>query len=115
MPAPALGFRFGADYDTKNIAAWSPILEQRRPYMNGEMIRGPSPDPTERDGYAIPSTDNDGRISEDAIARRATARNDASVRPLVHELRNYIAPIVNALHLIRLRGNRTLSYQPLSA
>ena len=106
MPAPALGFRFGGDYDTKNIAAWSRILEQRRPYMNGEMTRGPSPDPTQRDGYAIPSTDNDGRISEDASARRATARNDASVRPLVHELRNYIAPIVNALHLIRLRGNR---------
>jgi CheY-like chemotaxis protein len=82
------------------------ILEQRRPYMNGEMIRGSSPDPTQRDGYTIPSTDNDGRVSEDSSARRATARNDASVRRLAHELRNYIAPIVNAVHLIRLRGNR---------
>jgi CheY-like chemotaxis protein len=106
MAAPALGFRFGADYDTKNIAAWSRILEQRRAYMNGEMTRGPFPDSTQRDGYAIPSTDSDGRVSEDASARRATARNDVSVRPLVHELRNYIAPIVNAVHLLRLRGNR---------
>jgi hypothetical protein len=35
-----------------------------------------------------------------------------SVRRLAHELRNYIAPIVNAVHLIRLRGNRD---QELSA
>ena len=74
--------------------------------MNGEIPRGSPPDPTQGDGHAIPSTDNDGRVSEDASARRATARNDASVRPLVHELRNCIAPIVNAVHLIRLRGNQ---------
>jgi CheY-like chemotaxis protein len=105
MPAPALGFRFGRDYDTKNIAARSHIIEQRRASMNGEMTRGSSPDPTQRDGYATPSTDNDDRVREDASARRATARNDGSVRGLAHELRNYIAPIVNAVHLIRLRGN----------
>jgi len=106
MPASTLGFRFGGGYDTKNIAAWSSILEQRRAYMNGEMTRVSPPDPTQGDGHAIPSTDNDGRVSEDASARRATARNDASVRGLAHELRNCIAPIVNAVHLIRLRGNQ---------
>jgi hypothetical protein len=90
----------------KNIAAWSSILEQRCPYMNGEMSRGSSPDPTQRDGYAQPSTDNDGRGSEDASVRRAADRNDASLRRLAHELRNHIAPIVSAVHLIRLRGNR---------
>jgi CheY-like chemotaxis protein len=73
--------------------------------MNGEMTRGSFPDPTQQDGYAIPSTDNDGPVSEDASARPAMARNDESVRLLAHELRNYIAPIVNAVHLIRLRGN----------
>jgi len=57
MPASALGFRFGGGYDIKNIAAWSSILEQRRAYMNGEMIRGSPPDPTQGDGHAIPSTD----------------------------------------------------------
>jgi hypothetical protein len=60
------------------------------------MSRGSSPDPTQRDGYAKPSIDNDSRVSEDASARRATGRNDASVRRLAHELRNHIAPIVNA-------------------
>ena len=45
MPAPALGFRFGADYGTKNIIAWSRILEQRRAYMNGEMTGDPFPGP----------------------------------------------------------------------
>jgi CheY-like chemotaxis protein len=74
--------------------------------MNGEMTRGSSPDPSQRDGYATPSTANDGRESDDASVRRGTARNDESVRRLAHELRNYIAPIVNAVHLIRLRGNR---------
>jgi CheY-like chemotaxis protein len=37
---------------------------------------------------------------------RAAARNDESLRLLAHELRNSIAPIVNAVHLIRLRGNQ---------
>ena len=106
MPASALGFRFGGGYDIKNIAAWSSILEQRRAYMKGEMTRGSPPDPTQGDGHAIPSTDNDGRASVDGSAPRVPARNDASVRPLVHELRNCIAPIVNAAHLIRLRGNQ---------
>ena len=70
------------------------------------MTRGSPPDPTQGDGHAIPSTDNDGRASVDGSAPRAPAHNDASVRPLVHELRNCIAPIVNAVHLIRLRGNQ---------
>jgi len=106
MAASTLGFRFSGGYDTKNIAAWSSILEQRRAYMKGEMTRGSPPDPTQGDGHAIPSMDNDGRASVDGSAPRAPARNDASVRPLVHELRNCIAPIVNAVHLIRLRGNQ---------
>ena len=37
---------------------------------------------------------------------RAAARNDESLRLLAHELRNCIAPIINAVHLIRLRGNQ---------
>jgi len=106
MAASTLGFRFSGGYDTKNIAAWSSILEQRRAYMKGEMTRGSPPDPTQGDGHAIPSTDNDGRASVDGSAPRAPTRNDALVRPLVHELRNCIAPIVNAAHLIRLRGNQ---------
>jgi len=37
---------------------------------------------------------------------RAAARNDEPLRLLAHELRNCIAPIINAVHLIRLRGNQ---------
>ena len=71
--------------------------------MNGEMIRSSSP--TQPGAHVRNSPDDEGGISEEAGMRGATARNDESLRLLAHELRNSIAPIVNAVHLIRLHGN----------
>ena len=69
--------------------------------------------PTQSDGYVSPPTHSDGRVSEDAGVRRATAQGDEPVRRLAHELRNCIAPIVNVMHLIKLRGSQDPALSPL--
>jgi len=84
----------------------SALLPQRRAYRNGEMSQSSPSYPTQSDGYESPQTHSDGRVSEDAGVRRATAQGDESVRRLAHELRNCIAPIVNVMHLIKLRGSQ---------
>jgi CheY-like chemotaxis protein len=77
-------------------------------------MNGNSPSyPTQPDGYVRSPTHSDGRVSEDADVRRATARGDESARRLAHELRNCIAPIVNVVHLIKLRGNQDPELSPL--
>jgi CheY-like chemotaxis protein len=72
--------------------------------MNGETIRESSP--TQPGGHVGNASDHDASVSEDADARSDTARNDESLRLLAHELRNCITPILNAVHMIRLRGNQ---------
>ena len=69
--------------------------------------------PTQSDGYVSPPTHSDCRVSEDADVRRATGQGDESVRRLAHELRNCIAPIVNVMHLIKLRGSQDPALSPL--
>jgi len=73
--------------------------------MNGEITGSSSAPQARRDAYVEPATDIGGPIGADARERDAADRYSESLRRLAHELRNCAVPIVNAVHLIRLRGN----------